>query len=221
MKCQRFKTEAEMASVIVNWLKAEHWEVFQEVRLSYGEHRADIVARMGKIIHVIETKLTAGMDVLDQALFWRRYAHLVTIAYPRPKTQKMPIFFRICEDYGFGRIQVDGDLDHPHISYSRGTVLRKIEPRLSESLVEDQKICAVAGTKGGYWTPFYNTCREVSRFVKVHNGCSFKELMDGIETHYSSKESGKQSIAFWIKKGKIPNIQIEYIGRLVKLIYKD
>lgn len=81
------KTEVALCERIIAWLKAQHWEVYQEVSLGYSGNRADIVATMGPTVWVIEAKLGVSLAIIDQALAWRGYAHQISIAsrkYKRP-----------------------------------------------------------------------------------------------------------------------------------------
>ena len=62
-------TERELAAPVVEWLSAQHFEVYQEVELH--SRVADIVAVDGKRVWVIECKRTMSLDLLDQANRWR------------------------------------------------------------------------------------------------------------------------------------------------------
>jgi hypothetical protein len=79
---KKFKSEAELAAQIVAWFADKPYEIFQEVQYGRCGPVADIVARSGRIIWVIEAKMTLGLSVLGQADSWRPYAHYVSIATP-------------------------------------------------------------------------------------------------------------------------------------------
>jgi hypothetical protein len=51
-----------------------------------------------------------------------------------------------------------------------------------------------------------------------HPGCSMKEALDNIETHYASKASARSSMVVWIERGKVPSVRLERDGR--RLILK-
>jgi len=81
-KRPKIASEAALAEVVVAWLRADGWRTFHEVELPRGG-RADIVAARSGLVWIIETKLQAGLEVLDQALERRRAgAHGVLVAVP-------------------------------------------------------------------------------------------------------------------------------------------
>ncbi len=73
-------TEVELARPVVAWLGDLGWEVFQEV--SAGGSVADIVARRGPVLWVVEVKRSLGLSLLGQAHAWKRRAHRVSVAVP-------------------------------------------------------------------------------------------------------------------------------------------
>ena len=44
---ERFRDEVELARLVRAWLIEQRWDVYQEVRVSYGGPRADLVAVRG------------------------------------------------------------------------------------------------------------------------------------------------------------------------------
>src|SRR6476646_10663174 len=77
---KRFKSEAELASGVVQWLTQNGWDVYQEVQ--FRGSVADIVAVFGKLVWIIECKQAFTLDVLCQAGEWLPYAHYVSVAVP-------------------------------------------------------------------------------------------------------------------------------------------
>lgn len=89
MRRTRIASEAVLAEAVTSWLRVDGWRTFHEVDLPAGG-RADIIAlqrhRLSSgvgLVWLIETKLQAGLDVLDQALDRQRAgAHGVLVAVP-------------------------------------------------------------------------------------------------------------------------------------------
>ena len=67
MKRPKIATEAALAEIVTTWLRADGWRTYHEVELPRGG-RADIIGVRRGLVWIVETKLQAGLDVLDQAL---------------------------------------------------------------------------------------------------------------------------------------------------------
>lgn len=98
----RAATEAELAAVVVAWLHNSGAEVYQEVEVPGGI--ADIVARVGAELWIIETKLSLSLALLVQAMDRRRLAHRVYCAAPRTRTSRD--FGGVCKELGVGLLEV-------------------------------------------------------------------------------------------------------------------
>jgi hypothetical protein len=194
-------TEAEIAAKVVEWLKGQQWDVYQEVQVAQGGRIADIVAVFNKrIVWVIECKTSFGLKVLEQAFHWR--VHYRSIAIPRPKniyTRPWTAERVAKEFYEVGIIEVDtrdmniqvlveAPLKRDCHNYSK-YVLDRLRP--------EQKTYAAAGTKGStHWTPYKGTIDKVRNFIEENPGCTLKEIMADIidEHHYKSTQSARGSI---------------------------
>ena len=67
--------EQRIGEAVIAWLRANDWEVFQEVKASKGDARApvaDIVAHRHNYVWIIECKRHLGLEVLDQLIHWQR-----------------------------------------------------------------------------------------------------------------------------------------------------
>ncbi len=197
-------TEADLAAVVVAWLQDSGAAVYQEVEVAGGV--ADIVARVGAELWIIETKLHLSIALLVQAMERRRHAHRVYCAGPYTRTLRD--FAGVCREVGVGLLEVSVD------SYD-GKRVREMAPAprwntrpvaLAAKLRPEHQTHAAAGTNGGRWTPFRDTCEQLRRIVAAEPGVSLRDAVDHIRDHYSSKAAARSSLATWIATGKVPGV---------------
>ena len=176
MKKSDYK-ETDLAKILIDMLTDWHWEVYQEVQ--YGGGRADIVAKRNKILWGIEVKKTANLHVIEQAYHLKDYCHYASVATP----DYHRFFHRLCYQNGIGVLRV-----HPHGQ----SCDEDMRPRLNRkaigiTLYEEQKTFAEAGSnKGGHWTRFKNTKRNLIDAVLKTPGIEFNQLIKEIDHHYGS-----------------------------------
>lgn len=208
----KFKTEAELAKVIVQYLKDMQWEVYQEVQIASFGSIADIVAVQNNLIWVLECKLSLGLNVIAQAENWINYSNYVSIVVPPRKncSKSQHIVKNILEHYGIGQYEVSKGYDEEK------SIVECVAPRLNRkastdyikrNLREEQKYWAPAGNADKLrYTPFQHTKSQVIRFVGENPKCTFKELILNIKHHYSSDKTAISSLRQWIIKGIIPEL---------------
>lgn len=213
-------SELEVAAPVVAYLRAAHWEVYQEVSLGYGARTIDIVATQGPLLWAVEVKRTLSIQLLDQAVDLHGYAHYVSIAVPRSNTKERGVrgrfVWQFLGHYGIGRFRVTSRSDVE--SLEAPALNRKaLVHRLRNCLHDEQKTMAEAGSQGGYWTPFSMTSRNVQRFLADNPGCTFKELVAGIEHHYGSASTARSCLRKWICDGVIAGVRVERDGKAFRL----
>jgi hypothetical protein len=212
---KKMMKEEELAARVVAWLSNQRWEVYQEVQVeSYGR-RADIVAVQGPVSWVIETKMSFGIGVLDQALYWVGMANYVSVATPYGRGIRSTVLKRSMESIGLGSLLVrDWGIEeriHPRLQ-------RRLRRDIRKYLNEPQKTFAPAGNAhGARYTPFQETCRKIVDRVKIQPGIGIKELIDNIETHYLSSKTARSVLAKWIQQGVVKGVRAEYEGRALRL----
>jgi len=206
------KREEDYAVPVVAWLRDLRWEVYQEVDGPAGI--ADIVATQGPLVWAIEVKKQFGVAVVGQAARWRGYANLVSVATGVSGRQYSPdrcFLESVMRERGIGWLVV-------HVDGFEGPVREPVHPRLrrrtskalKQALREEQKTFARAGSAhGGHFTPFKQTCARVLAYVSAHPGCSIKELLGGIETHYSRVSTARSCLARWILAGVVEGVRSE------------
>jgi hypothetical protein len=223
--------EIDIARPVVEYLKNLGWVVYQEVQIFSGGPRADIIAKQGNILWVVEAKTTLTFSVVEQAEKWLTHVHRASVAVPSTKRRSgsyMQEF--LLRHFGIGLFTVNK-------GYRQGCdwsnyVSEGLSPRLNRkvhmtdriinALSEEHKEWCPAGSNGGgYFTPFSRTRREILYFVKKNPGCTLKELIDGIDHHYASFNSAKGSIVEWIRAGIINDVRTERDGKLIRIYEVD
>ena len=207
--------ETDIAATIVSWLEAQEWETYKEVQVFRYGTVADIVAVKGRLIWVIETKLTLTFEVIAQAIGWRGYAHFVSIGIPVTKryhNKGRHLAEQVCEDYGLGIISVDGQ----YISSDESPRLDRktfMIQYIRDSLTPEQK-ASVAGSAGSnHWTPWKTTCRDLLKVVTKTPGITMKDAVSELKQHhYASDATAIGSLRQWINLNKIKGIE----GRVEK-----
>ena len=211
-------TEEELAASVVEWLRLEEWDVYQEVATGYANPRADIVAVRNPVIWVIEVKTTLGLGVIAQAWNWTAFAHFVSVAVPAsPRNSKTRAFASIvCHDYGIGVLSLDGP-----------RIVGKSKPRLNRKalthhirpyLMEEQRSYAPAGNADAqYWTPFRSTCDQLRKLVR-DGPITIRDAMDKINHHYASDATARASILKWANLGKVQGVAVDDSTKPYRLI---
>lgn len=210
------RTEEDFAAGVVSWLEADQWEVFQEVQLDTQCHCADIVAKRGPLVMIVECKLTRSLDLIEQLIRWEGYAHYLTAAVP----SGAQAFEMVLRKFGFGYISVPKD---HHVYNARYGEFRRAPfgiQRMRAALTEERKTFAKAGNAyGARFTPYAETCRIVRQTVAEKPGIQLSELLRHLrgKHHYSSDSSARSSLLKWAEKGSVKGVRVERHGRSIQL----
>ena len=217
------KSEADLARLVVEWLRNMRWTVYQEVRIAYGDRRADIVAAQENILWVIEAKKSLSLDLLDQAYDWIYYSHYVSIAVPRRHRGLVPgVACHVLREFGIGMFQVR-DKHQTFVDAVEETIHPSLHrkaktERLWSVMNEAQQTYSEAGNaQSKFWTPFKATCEEVRRYVGQHPGCSLKDCIESVHTHYHSTSTAKSCMSKWLRKGIVEGVEMRTEGRSIRL----
>ena len=240
--------ETELAEKVVDWLRLDGWEVYQEVQMyGYGSRTADIVAvkkfYKTEIIWIIECKTSMTASLCEQAHYWNHYwtSHYVSIAVPVLKRQRSFWFLsEALRDHGIGILEVNNsdmiwcredkekDLPSLYVNEELSPKLfrtrHNIRKKTLDKLHEQHKTFAKAGNADGKkFTAFQHTIQQIQDFIKRQPGSTMDEVLERIYHHYSSKAGAKSSLYKWINSGVIKNIELrrEKNREPFKLYYKE
>ncbi len=204
-------TEADLARHLVDWLRRDGWEVYQEVEIPGG--RVDVVARRGKILWAIEVKLSFGFPVIEQAKNSLGRFHFVSVAVPDGKVGRHDGLAQdVCRWLGIGVIAVDKWGDSDPMERLRSKLFRRVTrpPKLHE---EQKDFCPAGGNRGGHWTRFKSTKQRVIDAVSLDEGVWLKDLMRKVDHHYSTHSSAVAAISKLIGTSAIPELRTEIVNR--------
>lgn len=197
--------ETELYLPVKNWLEEKGYDVYAEVSPKYASGRADIIAKNGAAICIVEMKTSLSLELLDQAYGWRDHAHYTYIAIPRRKKHIPTIIRDFLKANRIGLLEVDTRLSHnsvyPKIDarFNRPLLQNKIE--WDKELLPQHKTYAEGGTnRGGYYTPYKGTMERVKAHLKTarrsmqkdrdpDGWVTIKEILNHCETHYAAPKS--------------------------------
>lgn len=205
-------TEQTYCAAIVANLTEQGWEVYQEVETGAG--RTDIVAVRGGIRWAIEVKTSMNLAVMDQARANVAYFHYSSLAVPAPANGRQPrswVFAAECGRlFGYGVIALTESKRWDTITMrieSRGRLNRRPLP---VKLWEQQKTEAAAGTnRGGQWTDFKWTVRQLEQKAQFEPGIKLKEAIKGIDHHYGNEPSAVGCVSRYIRGGTITTLRLD------------
>lgn len=212
-------TETDVAAVLVSYLERNGADVYQEVTVRGGV--ADIVARVGVELWIVEVKTSLSLALVIQAMERRRQAHRVYIA--APPSRSLREVGMICHEVGIGLFSVR-TIESWH---GQQLVSVEVEGRrwnrrpvdLASRLSPEHKTHAKAGAVGaaGRWTPFRNTCEQVARIVERNPGATIREVIEKTKHHYSTDAVARSSLAKWVQEGAIERVVAKQVDGKIRL----
>lgn len=202
------KSEVDYARVLTTWLKAEGWDVYEEVSLSHAD-AADIIAVRKPVVAAIEVKTSLSLTVLGQAHRWIKKAHLTYVAVPRHKRDTSAEGAAwVCKTLGIGLFYINKnsvtEVVHP--------VFRRVDvkPLMARLRPEQQDGSIPAGSVAGLrYTPWRMTVIELVRRVSSNPGITMKEALDGMKHHYGGDKAARASLSRQIREGMIKELRFD------------
>lgn len=181
--------EQVLARHVVTWLQAQHWDVYEEVKINRWKHGiADIVAVREPLVWVIECKRSLTMAVLAQAFRWKALKRSIAVLRPATdrKSSCRDFSHRVCSEFGIGLIEVGrtGQV-YETITAPITRGFRQESEWIRETVNEGHQRSAKAGSsRGGFWTPYKDTMRQVRVVVSNHPGCTLTDIMSYLDAHH-------------------------------------
>lgn len=222
-----FASEADLAKVVIAWLRDAGWTIFQEVE-HHGDI-ADIVATRAGKVAVVECKLHLNPEVLHQADRWLTRAHFAWAAAPERRSTSDAWRFAqtACRKLGIGLLGVESHERWRDVTtagsptrfetYVETAVLVRVDAaeqkvdgvKLLATLRPEHETYAEAGSPTGHrWTPFRETERDVVAYVKTHPGELARDVLRVVPHHWRSKAPAGTLLAL-IRRGIITGIRAE------------
>lgn len=210
--------ESALGEIVVAHLRALGADVYEEVEVSGGV--ADIVARVGAEIWIVEIKTSLSLALVTQAMDRRRLCHRVLIA--APYTRHMREVGGLCREIGIGlwrvtigahsKAECSCSICHEQSGVREEVPSRRWNSRpvdLASKLRPEHQTHAKAGSvgAGGRWTPFRATCEHLARIVAGCPGITLKAAIVQTQHHYASAAGARSSLAKWIAERKVPGVE--------------
>lgn len=216
------QTEEQLAEKVVDFLKTEGWEIYQEVEPMHGRSVADIVCTKDNKVLVVECKLALGISVMSQAWHWKTFADYIAVAVPTSacgSTKEKLFCYDILRSFGIGLITSAGLRTRWNIVGTKQSAIQK--SILLKSLNEKHKTWAKAGNnKRSKWSPFQETVSNITKYVAENNGCDIDVMLNEIKVHYKKTSTAKVSILKYIRMGVIKNILVKTVNKITRLYIK-
>lgn len=213
-------SEEDLAKTVIQYLIEHHWEVYQEVPL-YGPI-VDLVAVQSNRLWAIECKKNLGFAVVGQALYWKRYAHYVSVATEDKRTRDDNTARRVLGLFGLGWIVTNRGWGRPTTEMAQAQLSRTILPDLRDALRPEHKtFCAAGSASATRFTPFQETALAILRHTQANPGCTLRTVIETIKTHYASTASAMSNIPKWIESGAIKGVKLHKKGKHLLLYPVD
>ena len=218
------KTEIDLAAAVIDHLRADGWEIYQEVDLRISTVGiADIVAKLGQLTMVVECKMTPCFELFAQADAWTRYAHFVSVAYPY-RARYSHMVYQFVHEYtrwkGVGVFTVSGHRnvhENPSPRLNRHADVSYFKERLHDRMKDYSQAGSPSPRR---WTPFQGTCDNVRALVESEPGINFADMIAKVKTHYKKISTARSCLRQYIDQGVVKGIRIERVGREIRL-YPD
>lgn len=206
--------EVAVAAVVVRWLEADGWDVYQEV------DNIDIVATRGPIVSVVEVKTSLSWKLCAQAFSRMPYAHEVWVAVPVKPSSATPWYARRCLGRdGIGILEVSDmvNVGLPatlHRSAHAGAKL------LRARLRPEHKTHLPAGSAcGGGWTPFKDTSNQLRKLIDAEpDGVPVKTAIESISHHYRGNSSARACLVKLARDGVIDGVRVIRDGKRILFV---
>lgn len=209
------ESEEVVAARIVEWLQNQDFDVYQEVQIASYSKRADIVAKRGRLIYVVEVKTNFSLAAVQQASKWAGLANMVSIGLP--KLRHNPTVRRFLEFTGIGVITSQ----YETFELIAPRFFRKRLLTLENTLREEHKTFAAAGNnRSDFYSPFKATGRALRTYLRRVGRANLKDVVRSIPHHYYSPSSARGAIQKWAELGRFDGVKAVKEGGKIFLEYQ-
>lgn len=180
--------------------------LFFEVNVPGG--RCDLVHKETSIVTIYEAKMRLSIDLLEQCINRKPYAHFVYAVVPE-KRKGNGFIAKLFEDYGIGvisMVNVSGwPIDHPKQHYSISELKKPSLNRYPKSItIYEENKTEVAGSQHAGITPFGIMVKRIKE-VLVRGELPIDEVFQS-QTYYNTLKQFKSNTYAWIRNGVIEGI---------------
>lgn len=198
--------EQALAALVVSWLQADGWDVYQEVQHFDSPRICDIVAWKAGVSWAIEVKGNAGLELLEQALNYRGSAHRISIAAPMPLSPRLAEFLpHLCVELGLGLFDLSSgaavSMEWPRFDSSVKSIGFKLRP-------EHMKLAKAGTQSGGRAGGTGETAAIILEFVKAHHGSSLEEIVAATNLRWGKGAGAVARLREMLKKDQIPGVRV-------------
>lgn len=196
--------ETNLAALMVEHLRTEGFEVYQEVRHSSGRI-ADIVAVRGDETRVVEVKVNLSFALMEQAEFWLEFATSSCLAAPLPQDARARRFAcQVCIDRGIGVYDLSNLprlVERPKLDWRIGKSFN-----LTEAHKEGK---APAGTQTGERVSKAQEVRDdVLAFVTENPGCSVATIVSNVSLPLGRTTRAHDELVKQLRAGDVPGVWV-------------
>ena len=198
-----FTKESDLALVVKKHLEKQGWDVYPEVELYPNGPRCDLVALKGEKLWAIECKLKVSKAALKQAVKWKRFANLISLASSHIIFEDHD-WYAMEQELGIMRVFGDHvciDSTFPYYRPIKNT-------QLLEACREDHKELGVAGAKSKYYTPYLKLLKSISIEAHREHGQRLEDIIDSLPPHGFTRARIRKSAL----DNKIENIKLWHRG---------
>ena len=189
-------------------------ELYYEVK-TIRDRKVDCVCKTadGDTI-AVEMKLHANLTILYQAFNNLECCNYSMILIPAGCLRDYSRSFikTLCIKLGIGLLLIN----HRNEIIQETCMTRNDNPQYAKyvKLFEQQKNYTGGTASAACWSEYSQTIYEITNWLKEHQSGNLTDILKQINHHYSSVSSGRQTIMLYIKRGILPQFELELNGNI-------
>ncbi len=196
------RSEFHIREAVIEWLEKQGWACYREVVLD--DKRADLVARMGNKLWVVECKQLRAKKLIEQAIHWSRFSDMTSVATWKWHSDTAGYADKI-KRLGFGYISVTKNkqlCDHEFLPL--GNSANPFDVSALLNALDKRQRTSVPGTQGGHHTKWRAMCQDIESFVREHEEATMAQVLEAIKVGsrygiFGSKELARTGLLKAVK----------------------